>query len=52
MISRVRATKILTEPDPNKRSEIIDKLTEQDAKYLLKICIQVMRGKDPINEKN
>ena len=41
MISTKRAMSILSENNPEKRNEMIDKLKEEDAKYLLKICFAV-----------
>ena len=46
MISAKRAIKILTEPLPEKQAKLIDKLTAEDAKYLLKIATRVIRGED------
>lgn len=47
MISTKRAAILLGEPDSEKRNQLIDKLTEEDAKYLLKACISVIRGEQP-----
>ncbi len=44
MISTQRATKLYAEPDPEKRRAMIEKLTEEDAKYMLRVCIMVMKG--------
>ena len=46
MISIKRATTIITEKDETKRNEMVDNLSEEDAKYLLKQCLAVMRGKE------
>ena len=46
MISTKRATKIICEKDKNKRNELIDKLSEEDSKYLLKQYLNVIHG-DP-----
>lgn len=43
MISSNRATALLLEPDKEKRNLLIDKLTEEDAKYLLKNALTVIR---------
>ena len=42
MISTKRATTIICEEDRDKRNELLDKLSEEDAKYLLKQCISLM----------
>jgi len=42
MISTKRATTIICEEDKDKRNELIDKLSEEDAKYLLKQCMSLM----------
>ncbi len=42
MISTKRATLIICEKDKDKRNELIDKLSEEDAKYLLKQCMSFM----------
>lgn len=42
MISTKRATTIICEEDKDKRNELIDKLSEEDAKYLLKLCMSLM----------
>lgn len=46
MISTKRATKLLTEPLPEEQAKLIDKLSEEDAKFLLKIAMRVIRGED------
>lgn len=46
MISTNRAIKILTEPLPEVQAKLINKLAEEDAKYLLKIAVRVIRGED------
>ncbi|MCQ4935051.1 hypothetical protein [Anaerotignum propionicum] len=45
MISIKGATTIITEKDETKRNELVDRLSEEDAKHLLKKCLVVMRGK-------
>lgn len=53
MISAKRATVIVTEVDDNKRNELIDKLSEEDAKTLLKRCLKaVMDNSKPDFENN
>lgn len=49
MISTKRTMSILSENNPEKRNEMIDKLKEEDAKYLLKICFAVMKGEKTID---
>lgn len=44
MISTTHATKILFEDDSDKRADLIKKLSEEDAKYLLSLAIRYMRG--------
>lgn len=46
MISAKRALSISTEPDQKKRDALVDKLTEADAKYMLKVALSVMQGKE------
>ncbi|WP_367567286.1 hypothetical protein [Lacrimispora sp.] len=46
MISTKRATTIICEKDKDKRNELVDKLSEEDAKYLLKHCLTVIH-RDP-----
>lgn len=46
MISVKRAISISTEPDQEKRDVLVDKLTEADAKYMLKVALSVMQGKE------
>ena len=46
MISAKRALSITTEPDQAKRDVLVDKLTEADAKYMLKVALAVMQGKE------
>lgn len=46
MISTKRAIKILTEPIPERQAKLINKLTEDDAKYLLGIAVRLIRGED------
>ena len=46
MISTKRATKIICEKDKNRRNELIDKLSEEDSKYLLKQYLNIIHG-DP-----
>ena len=43
MISAKRAMRLVFEPSEEKRNEMVDKLTEEDAKVLLKHCLKVMR---------
>lgn len=43
MISAKRASTIIFETDDVKRDELIDTLTESDAKYLLKKCLATMK---------
>ncbi|EGD47117.1 lipoprotein [Ruminiclostridium papyrosolvens DSM 2782] len=53
MITAKRAIKITTETDDNKRNELIDKLSEEDAKMLLKRCLKaVMDNSKPDFEIN
>lgn len=47
MISTKRAMTIIMEEDKEKRDAMIDKLTEADAKHLLKIALFTMKGKYP-----
>ena len=48
MISAKRFLRIMTESDPQKRDAMIDKLTEEDAKYIIKTWLRAMRkGDDP-----
>ena len=42
MISTSRVTKILTEQDEEKRNKLIEKLTEEDAKYILKVWLKTL----------
>ncbi len=42
MISTKRATTIICEKDKDKRNELIDKLSEEEAKYLLKQCLTLI----------
>ena len=44
MISTPRLLEILFENDEVKRNELIDELSAEDAKVLLKHCLNVMRG--------
>ncbi len=48
MITSQKAMQIMFEPDAGKRDAIIDALSEQSAKDLLKICLKIvseqMRG--------
>lgn len=44
MISTKRAMKIIAELDKDERNKMVDKLTEEDAKLLLKQCLTVMIG--------
>ena len=46
MISTKRATLIICEKDKDKRNELIDKLSDENAKYLLKQYLNVIHG-DP-----
>lgn len=46
MISSKRAASIILEPDQGKRDQIVDKLTESDAKYLLKVALAAMKGQE------
>ena len=46
MISAKRALSISTEPDQAKRDSLVDKLTEADAKYMLKVVLSAMQGKE------
>ena len=46
MISTKKATTIICEKDKDKRNELIDKLSDEDAKYLLKQYLTVIHG-DP-----
>ena len=48
MISTKRAAKILFEPDDDKRNVMIDNLSGDDAKYLLKQCISTVRKESNI----
>lgn len=44
MISTKRATTIICEKDNDKRNELIDKLSDEDTKYLLKQYLTVIHG--------
>jgi Mg/Co/Ni transporter MgtE len=44
MVSTAQASKILFENDPDKRAEMIEKLSEEAAKHLLKMAIKYMCG--------
>lgn len=46
MISAKRALSISTEPDQAKRDALVDKLTEADAKYMLKVALAVIKGQE------
>ena len=47
MISALRALKILNEKDEEKRDKMIDGLTEEDAKYMLKMGLKhIHKNKD------
>lgn len=46
MISAKRAVKICLNPDREERERLIDTLSEDDTKYLLKIALRTMRGED------
>lgn len=46
MISAKRALTISMEPDQEKRDALVDKLTEADAKYMLKVALSAMQGKE------
>lgn len=46
MISSTLATEILTEQSKNEQIKLLDSLTEQDAKYLLKVAMGLLRGED------
>ncbi len=46
MISAKRALSISMEPDQEKRDALVDKLTEADAKYLLKVALSAMQEKE------
>lgn len=54
MLTVKKAMTIMLENDANKRNEMIDKLTEEDAKYLLKQCLAIMQernvGKEVVNK--
>ncbi|MFR3727719.1 hypothetical protein [Lacrimispora sp.] len=45
MISVKRATAIIFEADTEKRNELVDELSEEDAKFLLKQYMTFFRGK-------
>ena len=49
MISVKRATTIILEVDIDKRNKMVDELTEDDAKYLLKQYLNFFRGKTEPN---
>lgn len=49
MISTKRAAKIVFESDDVKRNELIDKLTEDDAKLILKCCLAAMASGTKLN---
>lgn len=51
MISTKRATTIICEKDKDKRGELIDKLSDEDAKYLLKQYLNVIHGDPEFNFK-
>lgn len=42
MISTKRANTIICETDKDKRDKLIDKLSEEDTKYLLKTALMVI----------
>lgn len=46
MISAKRALSITAEPDQKKRDALVDKLTEADAKYMLKVALAVINGQE------
>lgn len=46
MISAKRALSISTEPDQEKRDALVDKLTEADAKCMLKVTLSVIQGQE------
>jgi len=52
MISTKRAAKIILETDAEKRGKMIDKLTEEDAKYLLKKCLDTIINDTPLSQSN
>lgn len=43
MISEINMTNIIAEPDRKKREEMIERLSEADAKQMLKSLTSVMR---------
>lgn len=43
MISAKRAMSIFFEQDADKRNKLVDKLSEEDSKFLLKQCLAIMR---------
>ena len=49
MISTKRATTIICEKDKDKRNELIDKLSDEDAKYLLKQYLSIIHGNPEFN---
>jgi hypothetical protein len=49
MISVKRATTIILEVDIEKRNKLVDELSEEDAKYLLKQYLTFFRGKTEPN---
>lgn len=46
MISPTLATEILTEQSKQEQIKLLDKLTEQDVKYLLRVAMGLLRGED------
>lgn len=44
MISTKRAATIMLQTDKDKREALIDKLSEEDLKYLLKQCLSFIHG--------
>ncbi len=51
MISVKEAMGIMFETDEENRNAMIDRLSEEDAKYLLKQCLTVMREKNANEEE-
>ena len=51
MISTKRAMTIIFEQDREKRDIAVDKLKEEDAKYMLKLALAVIRRETNLEEK-
>ena len=51
MISTKRAMTIIFEQDREKRDAAVDKLTEEDAKYMLKLALVTIHRETELEEK-